>query len=238
VSSGLSGNYAFGSRGDDANYLNAFYGTVGTVGAFTAAAGSITGSEDAMQDGILNSSISFPGTCYGSGSAGGVNGRVVITNGSGSPCSGNVTEVFWMVNPSRAFFLENSSNTFDDGTADLQSTSSFSNSTMKGQFALVMDGWDLNFTQLLARVGTLQFDGSSKLTVSELANGSSSAGGAQNPGILTGPYSTSPTGRITGNVSNPGGGFGVIMYAVSDSQAYVLQSDSGVITSGTVELQQ
>jgi hypothetical protein len=244
VSGGLSGSYAFGSRGDDTNYTSRLYGTVGTVGAFTATGGSITGAEDANQDGTITSNAAFPGSCAATGSAGGISGRVVVTNGSGTPCSGSITEVFWLVSPSRAFFLDNNAGIYEDGTADLQTTSSFSNSTMKGQYALVMDGWDLSGVsglgpQLLARVGALQYDGSNKLTLSEFANGSASGGGASDPGALGGPYSVSPSGRVTGTVSNGGTPpLDFVMYAVSGSQAYVLQNDSGFVTSGMVELQQ
>jgi len=148
-----------------------------------------------------------------------------------------------MVSPARAFFLNESGGTFEDGTADLQTTSSFSNSTMKGQYALVMDGWDVTGDgaglppQLQAFIGPLQFDGSSKLTFNGLANLEVSRSGAATQGAMGGPYSVSTNGRITGTVSNGGGGFDMVMYAVSGSQAYFLQSDSGVITSGTVELQ-
>jgi hypothetical protein len=115
---------------------------------------------------------------------------------------------------------------------------------MKGQYALGMDGWDLTEEgsglppQLQAFVGALQFDGSSKLTFNGLANLEVSGGGAATQGVMGGPYAVSTNGRITGTVSNGGGGFDMVMYAVSGSQAYLLQSDSGVITSGTVELQQ
>ena len=241
VSGGLSGSYAFGSRGDDTSGL---LGTVATVGVFTASGSSITGTEDSTQDGTLSSSAAFPGTCSNAASAaGGVTGRVVVTNGSGSPCSGTITEIFWMVSPSRAFFLDQLPGTFTDGTADLQTTSSFSNSTMKGQYALVMDGWDLtgqlgSGPQLQAFVGPLQFDGSSKLNFNGLANQTALGSGATTQGVMGGPYSVSSNGRITGTVSNGGGGFDMVMYAVSGSLTYVLQNDAGVVTSGTVELQQ
>lgn len=244
VSGGLSGSYAFGSRGDDTNFnTSGLWGTVATVGMFTASNGSITGTEDSNQDGNLSSSAAFPGTCASAGSAAGMNGRVVVTNGTGSPCSGSTTEIFWMVSPARAFFLNASAGTFDDGTADLQTTSSFSNATMKGQYALVMDGWDFTeqtgpSPQLQAFIGPLQFDGSSKLTFDGLANLSSSGGGVATQGAMGGPYSVSPSGRITGTVSNGGGGFDMVMYAISGSQAYLLENDPEIVTSGTVELQQ
>jgi hypothetical protein len=237
VSTGLSGPYVFGSRGDDT-----FLDGVAAVGQFTANAGSISGTEDVMQDGNFAANVPFPSTCYTAGSAGGVSGRVVVTNGSGSPCSGTTTQVFWMVSPSRAFFLDNSGTTIEDGTADLQTGSSFSASTLKGQFVIVMDGLDRTPEQvglpdqILARVGTLQSDGSSNLTLNELVNASGSGNGGQSPGVLTGTYSVSSSGRVVGNLNS--NSLDLVMYAVSGSQAYVLQSDAGVVTSGTVELQQ
>jgi hypothetical protein len=53
---------------------------------------------------------------------------------------------------------------------------------------------------------------------------------------LTGTYSVSSSGRVVGNLNS--NSLDLVMYAVSGSQAYVLQSDAGVVTSGTVELQQ
>jgi hypothetical protein len=222
VSGGLSGSYAFGSRGDDSN----FFDGVATVGQFTANAGSISGIEDAMKDGALSSSVSLA-ECSSTAS----NGRVVVTN-----CSSTTPlQVFWMVTPARAVFLDNSASTIEDGTADLQTTSSFSLSTMNGQFAVVMGGIDVR-PELLSRVGTLQFNGAGKLTLNEEVNlVNSFSGGASSPGLLSGTYGVSSNGRITANVNN--GSLDLVLYAVSGSQAYVLQSDSGFITSGTLELQ-
>jgi hypothetical protein len=153
----------------------------------------------------------------------------------------NSAEVFWMVNPGRAFFLINDPNKVEDGTADLQTVVSFSNSTMKGQYALAMGGLDLKGGQDLSRVGVLQFDGAGNLAVAEVANGSNSGAGAQPPagGGLKGPYQIdSSTGRITGSVSNSSNNpLDLAMYAVSGSSAYVLQADTGTVTSGTVSLQ-
>jgi hypothetical protein len=187
-----------------------------------------------MVDGNFSANVSFPSTCYTTGSAGGISGRVVLTNGSGAPCSGSTTQVFWMVSPSRAFFLDNSANTIEDGTADFQTTTSFSASSLKGQSAIVMDGID-GTPEVVSRVGTLQFDGAGNLVLNERLNQSASGIGGQSPGVITGTYSVSGSGRIVGNINNHG--LDLVMYAVSGSQAYVLQSDTSVVTSGTVEMQ-
>jgi len=231
VSGGLSGNYVFGSRGDDS-----FLDGVATVGQFTASAGSLSGTEDVMVDGNFSGNVSVPSTCYTAGSAGGISGRVVLTNGSGAPCSGSTTQVFWMVSPSRAFFLDNSATTIEDGTADLQSGSSFSASSLKGQFVIVMDGLDRTpeqvglSDQILARLGTLQFDGAGNLTLNELVNASGTGGGGQSPGVLKGTYTVASNGRVVANLN--GNSLDLVMYTASGSQAYVLQGDPDMISQG------
>jgi hypothetical protein len=84
----------------------------------------------------------------------------------------------------------------------------------------------------------VQLDGASKVTINELANASDpNIGGVNAPGILSGTYTISSNGRISGGAANANGGFDFVMYGVSGSQAYALQSDPGVITSGTFERQ-
>ena len=221
VTAGLSGSYAFGSRGDDSTSL---YG-VATVGQFTATAGSISGTEDGMQDGNYSPSVSFS-NCYSAQAS----GRVVVTNCS----SASPLQVFWMVSASRGFFIDNTSGRMEDGTADLQNTSAFTVSGMKGQYAMVMAGIDIS-PELLSRAGTIQFDGSGKLNLTELVNASASLSGGQSPGALTGTYAVSSNGRVTATLNS--GGLDLVMYAISGSSAYVLEANTGVVTSGTVDLQ-
>jgi hypothetical protein len=232
VGSGLAGSYAFGSRGDDFT----LYSGVATVGRFTGGGATITsGALDSLQDGAnYSQDIAFTGTPTTTTSNPSPQGRVQVTlNESGT----SVPVIFWMVSPSRTFFLYNSASKAEDGTADLQTTTSFSAASFKGQFAFVMDGADLT-PEGLARVGTLQFDGAGKLTVVELVNASQSATGATSPGALAGTYQVAGGGRVVESLSNSGGPLDLVMYAVSGSQAYVLQADSGANTSGMVQLQQ
>ena len=229
VSNGLSGNYAFGSRGDDPtpNQIPSLSATVGNLSASSGAISSF--NFDAMQDGGYSNG-STTGTYTTS-----ADGRTVLT------LSGNSPEVFWMVNPSQAFFLISSGSDVEDGTADLQTVNSFSASTMKGQYAMLMDGVDaFSGVEDLARVGVMQFDGSSKLSLAELVNATNTGLGAQQPqgGGLTGNYQIDTTGRIVGTVSNSSNlPLDLVMYAVSGSDAYVLQPDTNFQISGTVSLQ-
>jgi hypothetical protein len=226
VGNGLSGSYVFGSRGDDNNFNDG----VGTVGQLTATSGTLTGVEDRMQDGNYSN-----GNLTGSSTAAS-NGRVAVSLNSGQ-------QVYWMVNPTRAFFLTDSSSQVEDGTADLQTLSSFSASTMNGQFAMVMDGDDLTSFPFngavgsLARVGALAFNGAGALKLSELANDTLTGTGAQSPGGLAGSYTVASNGRATGTLSGGTGGLTLVMYAISGSDAYALQVDGGTNTSGPIELQ-
>jgi hypothetical protein len=106
---------------------------------------------------------------------------------------------------------------------------------------MAMDGLDLSRTivpsdELYSRIGVLQFDGKGNLKLNEVVNASGTNAGVNSPGILGGTYSVGSNGRITGSVGN--GTLNLVMYAVSPSQAYVLQADPGFITSGTLLLQQ
>ena len=223
VASGLSGSYAFGSRGD----FGINYDAAATVGQLTASGGAITAyTSDAMQLGNY-SNPSYTGTYTAQ-----PNGRVAVSLNSGA-----AQEVFWMVSPSRAFFLVNDPARVEDGTADLQTVGPFAASTLKGQYAMVMDGIDFFNNQILARIGTAQFDGSSKMTVNELANASGTGFGAQSPGGIRGTYTVGVNGRGVETLSSNTGALTLVTYAVSASDAYALQVDGLTNTSGAIELQ-
>ena len=222
----LSGSYAFGGRG---NTVNNGINAVDTVGAFSASGGSITtGAIDAVEDGS-NLSTTISGGSYTTTA----NGRATVTLNASS---GTVQATFWMVSPSRGFFLiTNDSNAVEDGTLDLQS-GTFTNATMNGQFAFMMDGFDT--TQLLDRLGTLTWDGTSKLTLNEVANSSATGQGAISPGVLTGNYSVSSNGRAVGTINNLSlTNNDLVFYLISGSDAYLLQNDSGVQINGMISLQ-
>jgi len=76
--------------------------------------------------------------------------------------------------------------------------------------------------------------------LAELVNATNTGLGAQQPqgGGLTGNYQIDTTGRIVGTVSNSSNlPLDLVMYAVSGSDAYVLQPDTNFQISGTVSLQ-
>jgi hypothetical protein len=226
--SSFSGSYVFSSAGDDATGI----GSVNTVGQFTAAGGTISsGTYDSVADGTPQSNVAFTSGTYQVSA----NGRV--TASFVSP-TGTSNKVFWLVTPTRAFFLTSSdtsnSTLIEDGTADLQQTSTFSNSSINGQFALMMHGFNPNF--FIDRVGTLQWDGAGNLKLNEVVN---DTGTVNSPGQLTGTYSVSPNGRVTGTVTslsvNPND---LVFYMISNTDGYALQADSATQLAGRVTQQQ
>jgi hypothetical protein len=215
----LSGSYAFGSKGDTLGFL----GGINTAGRFTANGGTISaGARDTVQDGNSVVNGTFTGTYTQAAT-----GRASITLNT----TANNNLVVWMISPSRGFFVVNDPNTIQEGTLDLQQTAAFSNSTMNGQYALVMDGFDAGGAK--DRVGTLQWDGSGKLILNEFSNAN---GVITVPIVLSGSYSVSGNGRTNGSISNLSNN--VVFYLVSGNDAYVVQNDSGVEINGTISKQQ
>lgn len=219
TNSSLSGGYAFGSRGDTASTTDG----VRTVGRFAAdGSGNISnGAFDSVGDGATSTNVSFTGS-YSMAAT----GRAAVTL---TTPSGTVTQVFWMVNPSRAFFLVNDSTKVEDGSLDAQSGASFSNSSLNGQFAFVMDGFNPSF--FIGRVGTLRWDGAGGLSLREFAN----ASGQISEVFSTGTYSVSNNGRTTGSVSGISNNF--VFYLVSGNDGYILQNDSGTEINGVMDKQ-
>ncbi|HEY1799471.1 MAG TPA: hypothetical protein VGG46_00950, partial [Terriglobales bacterium] len=225
--SSLSAGYAFGSHGDTAANLD---GTQ-TVGRFTATNGAISsGLQDFVVDGVSATKDSFTGS-YTMAS----NGRADVTLTSSSV--GTVSEVFWMVSPTRAFFLVDSPAKVEDGTLDAQTTSTFSNSSLSGQSAFSMSGLIIN-SVLDDRLGTLIWDGAGNLTANlvEVDTGSGTSG------VVTSTYSVDSdnSGRASTSLAGLPSSLtstDLVFYLTSSSSGYVLQNDAGTEIGGSMVLQ-
>jgi hypothetical protein len=222
TNSSLSGQFAFGSRGDDA--FSTF--GVNSVGSFAlSGAGTIgSGTLDTAKDGQSFLGISITGGSYNFTSPSG-RAQVTLNPQGGTP----IQQIFWLVSPSRAFFITNDATKEEDGTASRQS-GSFSNSTFNGQFAFVMDGFD---SAAKDRVGTIQFNGGGTLSLNEVSDAGGSSAGATGAGT----YSvTSPTsGRTTAVINGISNNF--VFYPTSSTDAYMLQNDPNVEIIGAMSLQ-
>jgi len=220
----ISGSYAFGAHGDTANFFNGFQ----LVGRYTADGnGNLSaGAFDNQRDATPASNISFMGTYSVA-----ANGRATVTTNTST---GSSQRIYWLVNSSRAFFITTDALTEAEGTVDKQTASSFSTSSMIGQYALVMTGFDVT-PETLDRVATLQWDGVGHLTLNEFVNAS---GSTNVPGFLGGSYSVSSNGRVTGTINGLTNNVDLVLYLVSGNDAYVLQSDSGTEIGGVLSKQQ
>jgi len=118
---------------------------------------------------------------------------------------------------------------------DQQQGTAFSNSSLNGQFALVMDGFDT--TSFVDRVGTLHADGNGNLTLNELLNRyvPPNNGTLTLPGLLPGNYSVASNGRVTGSISSLSNN--LVFYVVSNNSAFALQNDTATQISGTISKQ-
>ena len=214
-----SGSYVFGSKGDDSTL-----GGVNTVGQFAASGGSISsgGSFDSVQDAQSPVSGTFTGGTYTAAS----NGRVVV---SLTPSSGNsISEIYWVVSPSLAFFITNDPTKVEAGTATLQSSTSFTKSSVSGTFGFAMDGFTtVSSLAFYDRVGNLHWDGAGNLGLTEVVNVS---GSPSTSGTLMGTYTVGSNGRAVGNIS--GLSSNLVVYLASGSEGYMLQGDSGVEING------
>jgi len=226
----LSGNYAFGSSGD----TNANIGGVRTAGVFTVGGGTISdGAYDSVQDGNAIVNQPFNGT-YTETANGRVDATLVPTSGGVA----QISEIFWMVSPSRAFFLVNDVNKVEEGTIDLQQINTFATSDLQGQYALVMDGYIPGF--LLTRSGTFIPDGNGNVDLNEEANSLDTVNNVPasiSDVVLSGTYTMSGNGRATSTLPGSQGNIGLVLYMVSSGQAYVLQNDPGTEVSGQITLQ-
>jgi hypothetical protein len=229
----LSGSYAFGTVGN----LNTSNdgGLTRMVGVFTAGGGSISaGNYDAVINGNVVANNPLQNPAAGSFTVSG-NGETQLTlNPSGGVA---VQEILWLVSPSRAFVLVNDSTKVEDGTVDLQTSTSFTNSNLSGQYGLVMEGITTN--NYLTRVGTFIPDGNGNVTLNELVNAFTLGVGASfNSPSLTGTYTVGSNGRVAATiVPSTSPNIDLVLYMVSPNQAYILQGDTGFEVSGSVALQ-
>jgi hypothetical protein len=227
-SSSLNGSFVFGSAGETTNVDG-----IHTVGLFTTdGAGNVSaGSFDFVQDGnpVTGVTLKTPGTYTVD-----ANGRTVVTLNLSTGVT-NVKRMF-LVSPSRAFFLVNDPVNLEDGTLDKQ-TGTFSNSSLNGQAAFFMDGFDEVQVLFKDRVGTLTPNGSGMLSThyrTSFFDSNNVLGGAQD-NSFSGSYAVSSNGRATAQFT----GFtnNMVYYLSSSDTGYFLQADQGIDMGGAFRMQ-
>jgi hypothetical protein len=220
----LTGSYAFGSKGDTLTVDG-----IGTVGRFTSdGSGNISAGEyDSNRDGVPSTSdVTFTGS-YTMGSNG--RGNVTLLPSIG----GSIHDIFYMVSPSRAFFLTDDPTKVEDGTADTQQPLSYSTSILSGQFAFLMHGFTTT-PDTFDRVGTLTPDGAGNIGFTYFLNVSFTP--STSPISLSGTYTIGASGRGTGTATSLSNN--LVYYLISASDGYILQNDTGVVINGNMSKQQ
>jgi hypothetical protein len=144
-----------------------------------------------------------------------------------------------MVSSSRGFFVTtaNPAVTADveDGTMDLQQPGAFSAASLKGQYAFFMDGYDAGAGLYIDRLGWIQWDGTSALSLFEFLNES---GAASSAGPLAGAYAVSANGRAAASISGIGSSNSdIVLYLISGTDAYILENDALVEINGMMSQQ-
>jgi hypothetical protein len=216
--------FAFGSRGDSSI---SFADGVNSVGAFTVdGTGTVTsGSYDSERDGTPTLGLTLTGT-YNADASG--DGRYTFSLNAAATA---LTQTAYMINPQRGFFLVAGDATrVEDGSLDRESSTSFTNGNLNGQFAFVMGGF--TSSNLINRTGTVSADGNGTLGWAEVVN---ATGIITTPGCLTGTYAVGANGRVSGTVNTLSNT--LVFYLVSPSAAYMMQGDAGIEIFGGMNLQ-
>jgi hypothetical protein len=211
----IQNGFAFRLGGDTVAYIGGFH----TIGAFTGDGnGNITsGSLDSMVDGAVMANESFTGT-YSLDSRG--RASITLTPAGSSP----ISAVAWMADSTQAFFLQQSQTSVAGGSLSQQQGGPFSATSLTGEYAFQVFGYDGQNPTATGAVGVMTFDGSGKVILADLFV---SQGGQQSQnGGLSGSYTVSSNGRaVSGPIS--GVTHSMVFYLISNTDSYFLLEDSG-----------
>lgn len=221
-----NGSYVFGSAGDTA--LSGFAG-IHSAGVFTtdgnghiqAGSGTVPGAVDYVQDTTVNSNLAVTGGTYTMDPSGNGHGEIDLTLSGGiiSP------QKFWMVSPTRAYFLANETAAVEDGTFSLQTGAPFT--ALSNQSAFFMDGFDTAYKD---RVGLFKATTAGAFNWNQAAN---SFDTSVFPPVATlsssgtnGTYQIASNGRVT--VSVNGVTSSLVFYLSSANTGFMVQEDADI----------
>jgi hypothetical protein len=216
-----SGNYAFGFSGSGLGC-----GAVNSAGIFNMNGGTVGGVQDLNCGGTIVQSQTL------SGSFGAIDGLGRGTGSFGGSNSGSSNMIYYVVSSNRFQFLADpNAPSFLLGSADLQTQSSFASTDFNGSYiinssATTNAGVSYTLIQINAAGGNVS---SGYFDVNNTGN-IGSAG-------LSGSYSLSSNGYITGtwNVSNAGLRFAI--YLFSPTQGYYLDERTTAVGGGNIYAQ-
>ncbi len=217
-----AGSYALGSRGDTPD-TSLIQPAIHTAGVFTTdGAGNVTtGTVDYVNGSNVEDNNGAgltvnAGANYTFDPSGDGNGTVTLPLSNGATLS----EVFWMISPTSAYFLNNSAQAVEDGSFSVQTGAV---STLNSQAAFVMDGFPGSYGD---QVGVFQPTTGSNFNWNEQAN---EAGFGAAPLGTTGAYIAGSNGRFTVTVNNfnniTGNPTFLVFYLSSPTTGYMVEVD-------------
>lgn len=221
----LQNGFTFRSFGDTRNHLDG----VNSAGVFTSdGAGHITsGDYDSNQDGVPLQNASLTGTYSVE-----ADGRVTLNLNPTlqSQTLSPVQDIAWMIDSTRALFLVNVPGLAEDGRMLQQQGGPFSASSLNGNYSFLMFGYDQQSPIDIDRVGSMAFNGSSAVT---LTNYFVNRGGSRSQTqSKAGNYSVSANGRLSASIS--GVTNSLVVYLNSSSAGDLILGDKGDELSGSI----
>ena len=216
-----SGNYAFGFSGSGLGC-----GPVNSAGIFNMNGGAIGGVQDLNCGGTIVKSQTV------TGSYAAVDGLGRGTGSFSGSSTGSLNMIYYVVSSGRFRFLADpKAATFFQGSADLQTQSSFASTDFNGSYvvnssASTNAGVSYTLIQINASGGNVS---SGYFDVNDT--------GTQGSAALSGSYSLSANGYINGtwNVSNASLPFAI--YLFSPTQGYYLDERTNVVGGGNIYAQ-
>ena len=218
------GNFAF-----DFHTVNSAQGSAATVGAFAVSGGVISGNEDVMRGGTLTSH-----TISGLMNTPDISGRGTgtITNDLAATSTFN----YYVIDANTIFLFDTDIGINGLGRAEKQSTATFANSSLSGNYAFGSHG-DTTSLDAVNTVGRFTAGGDGTITAG--AFDSVQDGTATSNQAFTGTYIVATNGRALLTLT-PSAGAAIqdIAYLVSPTRAFFLNADTTKVEDGTVDVQQ
>lgn len=211
-----AGSYVFGSLGDTVSNQPGIHsaGVIATNGSGGISSGTVDYVQDAnVEDGNGSGLTVNANAAYTLDPSGDGNGTITLPLSNGA----TINQVFWMVSPTSAFFLNNSSTAVEDGSFSLQSGAPFN--ALSSQAAFVMDGVP---GALGDQVGPFDPTSSTAFNWNEEAN----IAGTGAVAIGTnGTYTISSNGRVEATVNNFNPSSSVVFYLSSPNTGFMVEVD-------------
>jgi len=231
-SAGLTGSYVFSFSGvDSSGYFNSL------VGRFTSdGAGHVNNGQWDEDEGNSKGNIAPSGAVTFSGSSYQIDSTYGGSYGRGTASINGLDFVFYIIDSTRATFLQTDYPAVLAGDAASQRTASSSLTALSGTYVFLLSGNANNGP--LARAGTFSADGGGNITNLVLVN--DWKGNSQlipSNGSLSGTYTVdaNATGRGVITFADSGGtDFSLVFYQASQSQAVFEDATANVELTGSL----